>query len=177
MWFLPPVVCFDNKLHSQEPVIYRAKRMDEDAAQIFQVELFEENIKTIHEQFEFTKKVIFTQEDRQTFNAKMSLSALPSPKTKTKLVSDNPVYCGMSILDINKTLMYDFLYNYIKEKNGDRAKLLFTDTDNLTYEIETKDFYKDMGEGVDDNVSSPQATTRKIPCQGSQQSVPRRLQA
>ena len=40
--------------------------------------------------------------------------------------------------------MYDFHYNFIKKKHGDKTKLLFTDTDSLTYEIETKDMYKDF---------------------------------
>ena len=45
--------------------------------------------------------------------------------------------------------MYDFHYNYIKTKYGDKAKLLFTDTDYLAYEIRTKDFYKDINPDIE----------------------------
>ena len=67
---------------------------------------------------------------------------------KTKLVFDKPVYLGMCILDISKTLMYDFHYNYVKQKYEDKAKLLFTDTNSLMYEIETEDFHKDISADV-----------------------------
>ena len=65
-------------------------------------------------------------------------------KIKETLTLNRPAYVGMCILDISKTLIYDFHYKYIKSKYGNRAKLLFTDTDPLTYEIQTEDAYKDF---------------------------------
>ena len=59
---------------------------------------------------------------------------------KTNLYFNKPGYVGMSILDLTKFLMHDFHYNSIKTTYGDNAKLLFTDTDSLAYEIKTKDF-------------------------------------
>ena len=58
-----------------------------------------------------------------------------------KIALKTPAYVGMCILDVRKLPMYDFHYNYIKQKYGNKAKLLFTDTDSLTYEIETEDVY------------------------------------
>ena len=67
---------------------------------------------------------------------------------KTSLTMNKPVYLGMSILDLSKTLMFDFHYQYIKPKYGNKAKLLFTDTDSFLYEIQTEDFYKDISGDV-----------------------------
>ena len=68
---------------------------------------------------------------------------------KTRLLFNKSVYLGMCILDLSKTLMYDFHYSYIKPKYGERAKLLFTDTDSFMYEIETDDFNRDISSDVD----------------------------
>ena len=65
-------------------------------------------------------------------------------KIKETLTLNRPAYVGMCILDLSKTLMHNFHHNYIKKKYNDRAKLLFTDTDSLTYQIETVDAYKDF---------------------------------
>ena len=76
-----------------------------------------------------------------------NLLAIEMKKTKVKM--NKPVYLGMSILDISKTLMYEFWYNYIKPKYGDRAKLCYTDTDSIVIHIITEDFYKDIANDVE----------------------------
>ena len=68
---------------------------------------------------------------------------------KTEIYFNKPVYIGQAILDLSKTLMFDFHYNYIKPKYGEKAELLFTDTDSLMYEIQTEDFYKDITPDVE----------------------------
>ena len=69
---------------------------------------------------------------------------------QTSLTMVKPVYLGMCILDLSKTIMFDFHYNYSKSKYGDKAKLLFSDTDSLMCEIDTEDFYKDISGDVKD---------------------------
>ena len=61
---------------------------------------------------------------------------------------NKPIYLGKTILDVSKTLMYDFHYDYVKPKYGKSARLLFTDTDSLCYEIRTNDFYEDISKDV-----------------------------
>ena len=55
----------------------------------------------------------------------------------------------MSILDISKTLMCEFWYNYIKPKNQEKAKLCFMVTDGFIIYIQTKDFYEDIANNIE----------------------------
>ena len=63
---------------------------------------------------------------------------------KTNIVLNRPIYAGFCILDLAKLLMFQFHYDFVKSTYGEKAQLLFTDTDSLCYEIETHDLYQDM---------------------------------
>ena len=93
---------------------------------------------------------------------------------KTKIKMTKPIYLGMSILDISKTLIYKFWYDYIKPKYGDRAKLCYMDTDDFVIYIEILYFYKDIAGDIErwfdtsnfdenDKRSLPISKNKKVP--------------
>ena len=65
-------------------------------------------------------------------------------KSKLALKFNKPAYIGMCILELSKVLMYEFHYDYIKNKYDNKSKLFFTDNDSLLYEIKTEDAYEDF---------------------------------
>ena len=68
---------------------------------------------------------------------------------KAKVNMNKPIYLGMSILDISKTLMYEFWYECIKPKYKEKAKLCFMDTDSFLINILTEDFFEDINNDVE----------------------------
>ena len=75
------------------------------------------------------------------------LSIIEMKKTKVKM--NKPIYLGLSILEISKTLMYEFWYDYMKPKYGNDAKLCYMDTDSFVMNIKTNDFYRDIANDVE----------------------------
>ena len=67
---------------------------------------------------------------------------VPIRKNKVTLTVNKPAYIGMCILELSKVLMYEFHYDYIKNKYGINSRLLFTGTDSFMYEIKTEDAIK-----------------------------------
>ena len=68
---------------------------------------------------------------------------------KTKVVMNKPVYLGQAILDLSKTVMYEFHYNYMVPKYGlEKFNLCYMDTDSLVCDIKTEDFYEDITDDV-----------------------------
>ena len=103
------------------------------------------DIRLVNEESQAKKLVSKPTFERRTIFCK-DLAAVHMKQTKIKF--DKPIYVGFCILDVSKTLMYDFHYNYIVKKYGQKQKLLFTDTDSLAYEIKTEDFYQDISSDV-----------------------------
>ena len=76
-----------------------------------------------------------------------NLMATEMKKTRVKM--NTPIYLGMSIIDISKTRMYEFWYDYIKTNYQDTTKLCYMDTDSLIIQIKTAGFYKDIANNVE----------------------------
>ena len=102
-------------------------------------------------------KLVTTEEKRNklvsgpnyhtTKQSSENLSAIEMKKTKVKM--NKPVYLDMSILNISKTLMYEFWYDYVKPKYKDKAKLCYMDTDSFVINIFTEDFFEDINNDVE----------------------------
>ena len=75
------------------------------------------------------------------------LLAIEMKKKKVKMIK--PVYLGMSILDISKTRMYEFWYDYVNPKYKDKTKLCYMDIDSLVINIFTEDFLEDINNDVE----------------------------
>ena len=76
-----------------------------------------------------------------------NLLAIEMKKLKVKM--NKPVYLGLSILKISKTLMYEFWYDYIKSKYQNNAKLCNMDIDSLIIHIKTENIYEDIVNDVE----------------------------
>ena len=68
---------------------------------------------------------------------------------KTEIEMNKPIYLGLAILDISKTLMQEFWYDYLKPKYDNNIGLCYMDTDSFIFHVETEDFYKDISNDVD----------------------------
>ena len=67
---------------------------------------------------------------------------------KIKVKMNKPVYLGLPILEISKTLMYEFWYNHIKSKYQNNARICYVDTDSFIIHIKTEYFYLDIADDV-----------------------------
>ena len=77
-----------------------------------------------------------------------NLLAMEMKKTKIKM--NVPIYIGFTILEVTKTVMWEFFYDYLKPKYGGKIKLCYTDTDSFILHIKTKDFYEDIDNDIEE---------------------------
>ena len=75
------------------------------------------------------------------------LSIIEMKKTTVKM--NKPIYLGLSILEISKTLMFEFWYDYMKPKYNNDVKLYYMDTDSFIMNIKTNDFYENIASNVE----------------------------
>ena len=68
---------------------------------------------------------------------------------KTQILMNKPVYFSLSILDLSKTVLYEFWYDYVKPKYGENVKLCYIDTDSCIFHVKTDDIYKDVAKEVE----------------------------
>ena len=105
------------------------------------------NIKLVNNEEEYLRNVM-----KPNFKSGMLLGSdlMGYEMGKAKVVMNKPVFLGQAILDLSKTIMYEFYYDYMKRKyDDDKLTLCYMDTDSLMYDIETDDFYKDTADDVE----------------------------
>ena len=74
---------------------------------------------------------------------------------KTKVKMNKPIYLVLSMLEISKTLMYEFWYDYMKPKYGCNMKLCYMDTNSFIMHIKTEHFYKDIADAIEKRFDTP----------------------
>ena len=87
--------------------------------------------------------------DARRESREISYCVMACEMGRIKVVMNKPIYLGQAILDLSKLIMYEFHYDYMLPKYGDRLKLCYMDTDTFVYDIKTEDFYKDIAEDVE----------------------------
>ena len=85
---------------------------------------------------------------------RFSENLLVTEMKKTKVKMNKPVYLGLSILEISKTLMHKFWYDYMKPKYNDNVKLCYMDTDSFIMPIKIEDFYKDIADDFEKRLNT-----------------------
>ena len=101
-------------------------------------------------------KLVTTNKQRNKFASEpnyhstkyISKDLLIMEMKKAKVKMNKPMYLGQVVLDISKTLMYVFWYDYLKPKYRDKVKLCYMDADSFVTCVETEDFYKDIANDV-----------------------------
>ena len=105
------------------------------------------NIKLVNDEEEYLRNVMCPNFKSGTL---LGPDLMGCEMGKIKVVMNKPVYLGQAILDLSKTIMYEFHYDYMKRKYADdKLKLCYMDTDSPIYSIKTEDFFKDIADDIE----------------------------
>ena len=105
------------------------------------------NIKLVNDEEEYLKNVMKPNFKSETL---LGPDLMGCEMGKVRVVMNKLVYLGQAILDLSKTIMYEFHYDYMKRKYPkDELKLCYMDTNSLIYCIKTEDFYKDIADDAE----------------------------
>ena len=121
------------------------------------------NIKLVNNEEEYLKNVMKPNFKSGTL---LGPDLMGCEMGKVRVVMNKPVYLGQAILDLSKTIMYEFHYDYMIPKYGDRLKLCYMDTDSLIYSTGTEDFYSDIADDIEsrfDTSGCPNDRSRPLP--------------
>ena len=121
------------------------------------------NIKLVNNEEEYLKNVMKPNFKSGTL---LGPDLMGCEMGKVRVVMNKPVYLGQAILDLTKTIMYEFHYHYMIPKYGDRLKVCYMDTDSLIYSIKTEDFYSDISPNVESRFDTsfyPNDGSRPLP--------------
>ena len=73
---------------------------------------------------------------------------------KMQILMNKPVYLGLSILYLSKTVIYEFWYENVKPKYGENEKNCFMDAGSLIVCVKTDDIYKDIVKDVETRLNT-----------------------
>ena len=68
---------------------------------------------------------------------------------KIKVSMNKPIYLAMTILDVSKITMYEFLYYYLKPRYKEYINLCYMNTDSFIFNVKTEDWYKHISNDVE----------------------------
>ena len=90
-----------------------------------------------------------------------SESLLAIEMKKTSVYMNKPIYLGLAILSLSEIKMYEYWYDEMKTKYGDRITLCYMDTDSFIMHIKTEDFYKDIAKDVEKKYDTSNYTVER----------------
>ena len=148
--WLKPYIDMNTKLRKEEK-----NDFEKDFFKLMKNSVFGKTMENVRNHRDI--KIVTTNKQRKKFASEpnyhttkhISKDLLIIEMKKVEVKRNKLIYLGHWILDISKTIMYEFWYNYLKPKYGDNVKLCYMDTDSFLIHVKTKDFYKDIADDVD----------------------------